>query len=592
MGVSASRPAWIAPAICLAILLGLAGQSACLAGDRELPPGLVGVPVPPEAEETLAHAQYQENWSHGWLYFSNSILLSPYRHEELFSLSPAQGVITGLASSPCGSSFIYALTNEAGSRLVRTYLEPMVSRQIAYLGDPDQDLCFCDPMCLSPNRRWLVATVSGPRDALIGEWSQIADEPEKGPQDHRAGVWLIDCAGQQPPRALLASTRLLSCTWAPSGQSAVCEVESDRGEDPRVLLLDPDTRAVKKLADGRGHAVWSLDGQQLRVYPCSGSSGEIVVHTVGTQDQEIRHAPNPVSQVPEEALWSSDGGVVAWREHRDSETVIQIRTASRMERTAPAEAGVKRLLGWSCGGELLAYVDAEGGLQLCSGTRFEAEFSRITATAPPRPKPTPGRPERPGGLALQTTYSPIKIDSPERLMAVWVRAGEARCLVYVDSEPGGAQSVSALTLKCLTLQDLGIDPRGDLRKQIIKGTCDGHLITIGMVIRLYAEDHEGRYPPHATGPQLIEDLEPYLAAGPQPSRCFGSAYAPNEIRMRLLHPGATREEVLAKAEEMAVDRLPLLELRGDDGYTFFYYTDGSVWMIAPDGEMEVVSEWD
>jgi hypothetical protein len=579
-----------------ATLLALACQARCPAGEPtepELPPGVIPVPMPPGMADHMRHARYVQSWSHAWLYFSSSVLLSPYRETTLLSLPPGEGLITGLASTPCGDVLAYALTRENDSRLMLTSvdegegLRPRVVHQARNLGG---DQWLHEPMSLSPNKGWLLVTASAGRREMLTRGSAVDCEQQGRFSERPGSLWLVDCTAQDAPRRLSEDCRLLSCAWAPSGGKAVCELQAYADGEVSVVLFDLQSGRQKVLASGKAHASWSTDGRQVRLLRAHNGRSQTLIYDLKSQAFHAEDGASLPYELADDLVWSSDGAIVAWAERRGSDSLIQIATATSLVRTASAAAGVARLLGWSCGGELLAYVDVEGGLQFCSGTRSDAELRRIKAVRPARPQLSASEREHPEGLGLETTYSPIGIDSPERVMAAWRRGAAGPCLVYVDFHPEGRQSMSALTFKCLTLRDLGIDPSRDLRRQVIMDVCDSHLITISVAIRLYADEHEGRCPPHATGPELAEDLDPYL--GGRAARHMGSAYAPDEFRMRLLHPGGTIDEFRRMAKEQGVSAIPLLELRGDDGYMFHWYTDGSVRAITPEGQTETVSSWD
>jgi hypothetical protein len=237
---------------------------------------------------------------------------------------------------------------------------------------------------------------------------------------------------------------------------------------------------------------------------------------------------------------------------------------------------------------LLGYVDGDHQVQFASGTRNDTDLRAVLQAIPARSKGQGNTDSRPGGLTLMTTFSPIRLNSAEPIMAAWAQGTEGPCIIWVDVSPEGGQLVSMLAFQRTTLADVGIDLTPDLREQYILGKCDANLTTVGMAVRLYARDHDGRCPPHSTGPALVEDLQGYV----QSTRFFGSAYAPDEMRLRLLYPGATRSEILAEAARNGEVHVPWLELRGDDDLMFYQYTDGSVRVLRADGREEIVSSWD
>ncbi len=528
----------------------------------------------------MRHARYVRQWSHSYLYVSESVLLAPSREDVLLSAGLAGSVFTALASHTCGGTVVLALTSAGRSDLTALSIaaEQGNSRVLCDSSTLGEDLWFGDAMSLSLDGRWLLATVRPGRGELFGGG---APDPEtlKRAAKLTGTVYLIDCLGLEAPRAVGEGGRLLSAAWSPAGGKVACELE--RPGEATVMVLNAETGQQWVAADRRAYAVWSIDGEELRLLPVDGNGRAGAVWSARSGECRSDQSSGIPFGADSDHVWSEDRSMVAWVEQDGEAEKIGIGTATRPIRTMPA-AGVGRLLGWSCGGQILAYADEAGSLQLCSGAGSDAALRMIEASGPPRSK---HHRDRPGGLTLATSYSPVKLAGAA---AAWARDANGLALVYVVADADRRQSLAVLRFKTFTLNEIGVDLSQGLREQTIRQVADSNLITVYMAVRLYAQDHGGRYPPHASGHELAKDLEAYGNL----ARSMGSAYAPDEHRVQLLYPGGTRQDVLRDAAEAGQEHGAVLELRGDDGLVFHMYSDGGVWMTPPNGMQEVVSSWE
>ncbi|MFB3880703.1 MAG: hypothetical protein ACE149_05540 [Armatimonadota bacterium] len=524
----------------------------------------------------MARMTYVAQWSARWLYLAGDRLLIPWGEGELFALARDEGMITGVAAAEDGT-FVLTIMGATGPRFVRITAghdddDGPTALRVRFW--PLRPGWWGAPAYLSPDKRWLLCTVS----ALLGGAAEGSPAPSAAYDSSGATeLWLLDCAGEEPSRPVPIGGSAQRCFWSPSGRYAVLDV-SGPPTGRSVVLLDASSGRVDVLTPHSGSAIWSAESSEVLVCLETGQQLRFAVREGAVNGMADLSWAEPV---PRSAVWSNDGTAAAWTEEGGSELIF-LRGARRWAVAAPPP--VLRVLAWSPGGEVVAYVDTAGALQFRTSVSDVRVIERIRAAAPPGRRGDHGSTM---GIALSAHDTSLTVRSPENLMGAWTRLPQGPCFVWVEPSDGG-QRMRSVLFRYGTLGDIGIDPTGDIRRQIIKRYCDGNLITVGMAIRLYADDHDGRFPPHETGPSLVGDLEPYLG----PHMPYGSAYAPDDMRVRLLYPGATRDEVLSQAAEAGQTQVPLLELQGDDGLTFYQLTDGSVQMVRPDGGTEMVSSWD
>ncbi len=422
-------------------------------------------------------------------------------------------------------------------------------------------------------------TVRAGREKLFGAGPPDAENAVAA--RHAPGtLYLLDCTQERPPSVVQPDCLLAAAAWSLSGDDVACTLSLEDGW--AVTLVIPPSGEQRVLLTRPAQAAWSVDGRRLRLFSLECDQVTEVVYDPESGELEFVGSGGTRARASTESMWAGDRSILAWTEPFGDGTSIDLATADASIRRAPAAGGVDRLLGWSCGGELLAYRDRKGGLQLSSGTRSETTFQSIRATwsAFPRSKRLP---QEEGGMTLGTTFTPVRIGEED--LVGWARTAEGPCLVYTASGSQEAAHLSAVYFWKKTLLELGIDLSKDLGEEHIKLICDSHLDAVGTAIRRYAADHGGRYPPHASGPNLVKDLQKYGDM----TVYMGSAFAPDEYVVRLLYPGGTREEVLREAAELGETDLPLLELREGDGRVFHMYTGGDVWMTRPNGAREPIN---
>jgi hypothetical protein len=501
-------------------------------------------------------------WIPFFLYVSDTALLAPWYHATIVTFDLAEGIVTGLATTPSNILVVYALTNGAESSLAISYRHQAQRTLVAAASGLSKDLWFHEPMTIAPGNRWLIVVGSEGREALFPASAGTAEANTAAFREYAGDLWLIDCSRLCQPRRVMRGVRLLSCCWAPSGRYVVCEVQGGTDGDVHTVILEVENGEVLRILEGHGHAVWQADSRKVKIFRATSDPAEVVTYDVATRESCIQRSTGPWVDFLQGVVWSDDGSAGARHDERGGHAMIQIGDMSGRLRMAPAPTGATRLLGWSHGAELLAYLSRDNAVHFCVGTTSVADYDRLVATMPPPPISATG--DATQGFAMQTSDSPVKVSSATQLIAGWTLDSDGPCLLYVDAPDCRGQRIRALAFKRMSLADLGVDLRQDLREQIVRETCTLNLEAVSHALRRYAADHDGYLPPHATGMELAEHLEGYLGD----SSRLGSAYAPNEIRARLLRPGENLKQLENMLRGGQLDEIAVAELRGDDGFMF------------------------
>jgi len=554
--------AWLAAVLLACIASAAPAQGIEVNAGRPKETITVSVPGP---------SPYPAQWLPFILHLSDSALFMPDSHAEILKLTQEQGVITGLTSAPCGDLVIYALTTPAGSRIMGITTAVQQSGPFADAAPIGEDAWFHDPMSLSPDGRWLLVTASSNRRETLAARAAASTEASDSFGAYTGDLWLMDCAKAAAPRRIAADSRLRYCSWAPSGRFAVCEVASRPNDatEPKAVLLDAGSGETKPLAEGHVHAAWSGDGTTLRLLRAAAGGTELLEFDLSAGDSASPRSKRLVNwQLPTNAVWSHDGTVGGYVWERDGQTGVSLVDTSGSTREVEFKPGVRSLLGWSCRGELLACVGADGHLHFCTGAVSTASYERLASIAPNPPGISPSARE---GHAMQTSKSPVSVISAAPA-AAWAEAREGPCLIYVDTPSKREQTIYKLCFKRTSLQDFGIDPKADLREQVIRQVSTSNLRQVALAFLIYADGHGGRLPPHASGRELLEDLKGSFKSPSVLSSIVSSPYGGGEIRVVLLLPGENLNDL--KPEEKA--RIPMAELWSDDGHLFVAYANGSV----------------
>jgi hypothetical protein len=515
---------------------------------------IVSVPQP---------SRYREDWLPFILYLSESALFMPESHAELFNLTQGQGLIGGLTSAPCGDLVIYALTNGAGSQLMGITTAMQQSGPFADAAAIGDDAWFHDPMSLSPGGRWLLVTASSKRREMLAARAAASAEASDSFAAYPGDVWLVDCAKLLPPRRIASDSHMSYCSWAALGGLAVCQLASRASDatEPKAVLLDAESAELKPLGEGHVQAAWSGGGTTLRLLRAAAEGTELLEFDLSAGGSASPRSKRVLSwEFPKDAVWSHDGTIGAYVWERDGQTGVSLVDTSGSTREVQFRPGVRRLLDWSCRGELLAYLGDDGCLHFCTGAVSTASYERLASIVPTPPGVTPSFRE---GCALETSKSPVTIVSAAPA-AAWAEGKPGPCLIYVDTPSKGQQTIYKLCFKQTSLQDFGIDPRGNVRAQIIRELSLSNLRQVTMALLLYAREHQGRLPPHATGKELVEDLKQYRSP-----LIMSSPYGGGEMRVVLLLAGQNLNEL--KPEDRS--KIPMAELWSDDGRLFVAYAD-------------------
>ena len=535
--------------------------------------------------------EVSSQWAPSILFVGNWRMFAPYRLSDLVTLPAATARVTALATAPAGDLALYSVTDAVDSTI---HARRIGDSAVLWAGKPiargtelADDLWFHQPMYLSPDKRWIAVSASVGRRQAVASWDDSASGTLTRASESPSEIWLVDAAGARPPRRLLADARLLSCSWSPDGQQAALSVKPDG-----ILLLDAERGALQPIAPGDGPTFWSADARTVRVYPSKGSPGEMLIYDVSSR--AVEHVTEGGGWPPSgDAQWSSDGRRWAYPENRDGNSGVRIGELPGRSRKAPTMPGHLRLLGWSGRAEVLAYIAGDQTLRFSAGAVTDAEYERLMSALPQvgleRDESQPGAAKSAReDTALDTTISPLKVNTDGPVLSAWAETKDGPCLVYSDVEKG-TQKVEVLRFTTLTLEDLGLDPHQDLATQILRQRVDNSAYQLAKALQDYARKY-GRLPVHPGGLNLEEDLRPYLLS----ASALRGADMPDDVCAHLLLPGATVEQLAAGAERKC--RVKVAEVR-DAGMVFGVYAEPQTdaWIAEQLGDskpLAVSFNWD
>ena len=508
--------------------------------------------------------RFAGTWTPFFIYFNDSRLFAPLSLDQDEDVYRDQA-ITGLVTAPAGNSFVYAITGKASSRLMLRYLTPSQSKTVAVSDSIGEDAWFHGAMSLSPDGRWLLVTVSDGRQEAVESWQR---DPAAMARllDGDGDLWLVDCASLTDPRKLLTDVTLLDCSWLPSGRRAACHVQLAGEGEESTAIVDAESGAVRMLSGLTGRPFFSLDGHLLRFYSSLDPAGEVAVYDLESQQiQRVQEGWRWSASLG--ASWSTNGDACAFLSQDAEGSVLTISASDRGHRTACTPGGIKRLLGWSAGRELLAYTATDNTLRVCSGTASEGGYERLMNAYPPTPAGVDESESRyesaREGMSLDTTASPLKVSSDDLLLSAWAAGPDGPCLVYADSESGG-QRLKLLRFRRLSLEYFGLDLKRDYRSQMAEALAKENMDAVASALQRYARDHSGRLPPHSSGTPFENDLRPYLDYIGR----MRAVYEPDRSAVTLLvAPGTAIREIAGRLQSPQV-AVKIAEFRGEDGLVF------------------------
>lgn len=521
--------------------------------------------------KVVSRRRFAAAWDPIVIYYRESELFSVASLEHLRSFARPQEVISGLATTPGAGTLVLALTGPDGSRIEVRHTLKGSPAAIASADDIAPDVWLRHPLYLSPNKRWLLVTAARDRDRTFPPWLS-GESIEWRPDD--ADVYLVDATGTESPRLLLSSTVVTSCLWSPAGDRAVCTV--DAGDGSLFLLVDAVAGTSRRIARGTGAAEWDPATETVRVLL---DGGILVTYDLRTGEVEQDYAATPGGPSADEVR-SAYGEVCARLIRRGDGDVIRISRGSGHVRLAEAPTGVERLLGWSAGGKLLAYLGGDGTIRLCSGAASLAEYEGLMRCAAAL-----------GvgqtiwdSFGFQTRSSPLQIAPDRLLLWGWGRTEDGPFLVYVAA--GDQQQLAALRLsRATSLASLGLDVEGDLCRQLAQEMVQEEMAGFHDVLRRYVDDHEGKLPHASEGPELHAALAAY-AHGSE------GVWSGLPAGLRLLRPDASWSDLEAEAKTQPEAPVRIAELARESAGTCwlvvvytgaaFEYPDGGSFQILDD----------
>lgn len=522
----------------------------------------------PQRRKMRRVREFATQWTPERLYVDDWRLLTFYKLRDTATLSASARRITGLCATPAGDVAVYAVTDAADSTGIlckrEEYGRGPRARAVLRGSDIASDAWFHQPMFLSADKRWLLAAVSGGRAQTMAGWDDRADGAAANSMAEPSELWLVDCSGLLPPRRLLSKAHVLSCSWTPDGRRAAFAVAETGAGNTRagaVYVLEAEAGSVSHVADALGWVFWSMDGESVRIYPSEGRRGEVVICDLCGGE------PNRVTEggewpLGDQVVWSAGGTKWASLERVGAGCRVRIVARPGHGRTAPLQAGLCHLLGWSSEGQLLAYIASDQTLRFSSGVVTEAEYERLMGAIPLAAHEPQGITERPGQSAreevgLDTTASPVKVNTAAPVLSAWAQTNDGPCFLYTDTDDTG-QRLKVLRFVSLSLAELGINPRGDLAAQIAQQRTENSAYQFAKALADYARKHR-KLPEHPGGLGLEEDLKPHLLS----SLALRSGDAPDRVCARLLLPGISvdlLEQSMAKGEKVKVAELRSAEM--------------------------------
>jgi len=521
----------------------------------------------PSMRKTRKVHRFASTWRPYYLYLSESCLFAPLALDQIVSTNSPRQRITALASTPAGDTVLYAITGPEKSTLFSRRVDRGPDRAVARATEIAPEAWFRNPASLSPDKRWLLIIVSENREQAMLSWGETSDGTRPGFLPAAGDLWLLDLTGQERPRRLLQAVVVDLHAWAPSGQRVVCRVKrslTQAGPADDVVLCDALTGTIHSLPvpapASYVKAAWTVDGAEIRFQPQSWQDADIVSYQV--EGGVVSHLTGGGLHVSSpDAVWSPDGRRVAMVETQTPHLTITLLGPRGASRKAATPSGVRKVIGWSDESQLLAYLAADGTLALCVGATDESEYERFLSAYPPQylirneSRPGPYKSVR-EEICLDTFASPVKPDLSEPLRFTWTRPADGPCLIYVETTDQG-EAIQALRFLKLSLLDLGLDPHGDVRAQLVRQIFEQRMCALDNALSAYVRAHDGNLPSHPEGKGLQEELKPYLA---DPGELFGDPIW-GEAHVHVLPTGLNVKVLLRQLE--VERRVKVAELKSD-----------------------------
>ena len=521
--------------------------------------------------DASAGAVFDQLWSPGALYGGDESFFVPAWRADLNTINLQEAVVTGLAATPCSASVLYVLIDSLGSRIAEAEVGASRPRIVVDADTLGHDRWFHAPMSLSPNRRWLLVSVSSDRQEAFAKLRSPASDSGSAIECIPGDLWLVDCGGVASARLIATKTKLYSCMWSPSGAYAACAWLLQDSGVAAVAVLDADAGQARELIVGHAVPVWADDSNNVRLYGVGDKHTGVLTYDVYTGERILQNSTSLSSLQEQGAVWSAFSEAGAWTAPEPGRSAIHIGGIGRRELKLDLPTPIARLLGWSCGGKLLAYLGTDRRVGFAVGSPDEGGLAKWMKAlpAPPSSFVAPS-------LGFITESSPVEVLSTDRLMATWAQLNEGPALVYVDTRTDGSQALSCIGFRSLSAsRDWGYNLKEDLRPQVIRMKAESDLSQFWAALGNYAADHAGKLPNCQTGEELAKAMTGYI------DRYFlWPAYSPGTIGMRLLVPGRDFNELRSRSYEDA-RAIPVAEMRSDDGYVFMMYLDARVDQIVP-----------
>jgi hypothetical protein len=459
---------------------------------------------------------------------------------------------------------VYVITDEQGSRFFMEFLDERRARPLARSASVPDNLWFHFPASLSPSKRWLLVAASDGRREAVRSWSEATCLQASFAEAY-GELWLVDCSAQIPPRRVLCGVRLLDCSWSPSEAIAACHIGRDSVTGTTLELLDAEAGSLRLIAEAGGTPGFAPDGRSLQVYRDREGRGEILTYDIGSRhfalESETRHLVRRAR-----SKWSPCLDIRVFLTGPDGDAVVAAGDASGTIRMGSLPDDLARIVGWSSGSRLLAYLAGDDALHFHTGNASAAQYERFTAAyAEPGESVARSAAVRSirDGVSLSTRRSPVTVDTSAPPAFGWATSSQGPCLVYLEGRPGG-QSIKVLQFDTTSLRDLGVDPKVDYRIQLAEQAGRYTMQAFASALMGYAREHDGSLPASIQGPELAGDLAPYLDENDWAATSHSGGYS----ALRLLVPGASVAELRRAVEREPRGQVPVAEMESAEGLTF------------------------
>ncbi|GEM_PF-6191356 len=474
---------------------------------------------------------YQMSWRPARLFVSSASVLLPISDTTLGGI-PRQGErLTGLSAFPCSPGVVCAVTAPDWSGLIRLYPEDGAQKLVVSADQLGHDLWLHDPLSVSPNARWALASVSGGRQGQAP-----AGAPDAPSWGAAGDLWVFDLTASSAARCVATDVTDMRCVWSPSGSRAACLVSRGEAETPSTLILDAEHGTAEALSAHWVWAVWSLDSASVRL---------IGPHSVAEYDLATGHverrepASAPTAGLDgRSSLVSPDGRLVAWTDSEAERPLLRIAHSSGRVRAVETPESVARLLAWSCLSEVVAFLGSSGGLYFVVAAPAVGEYNRLLSAFPAME----GFPSVRDGYGFHTVESPVRVATTEDVVGAWVETPDGPALVLVSTSEG-QQAVRMIGFRRLSLPELGFHPQRTGDAEIADKAVRVNLREVYEALKRYAREHDGTLPNAATGEALRTELADYVFY----PGALTTPDAPGEVRVTLLHPGGDLQALLEQA---------------------------------------------